>query len=151
MADNATPLKQVSELSSADSPELDGLEFDAIETAVLETPRGRWFLAEYARRVRAQDHDRIEAALARIEARISGAPIVDREVVAHDAAVTVPQKLVDLAETLRARGVDEQTCAHIEAQARALMDAASRRNLVGAVELLEKGIRDTRKTPAARS
>lgn len=149
MADDARPLKQTSGLSKVEPPELDGLEFDAIETAVLETPRGRWFLQEYARRVRAQDHDRIESALARIEARLSGSVLVAREVAAPDASVSVPQQLVDLAEALRARGVDADKCAHIEAQARALMDAASRRNLAGAVELLEKGFRDPRKTPAA--
>lgn len=149
MADHATPLKQISELISAELLEHDGFDFDAIENAVLETPRGRWFLREYARRVRAQDHDRIESALARIEAHISGSAIVDRELMAPDAGANVPQQLVELAEALRARGVDEDKCAHIEAQARALMEAASRRNLAGAVELLEKGIRDPSKTPAA--
>ncbi len=145
MAENATP-KQTSELSSAELLEHDGLEFNAIEAAVLETPRGRWFLREYARRVRAQDHDRIESALARIEARLSESASVNS---APDVAVTVPHQLVRLAESLRARGVDERTCAHIEAQARALMDAASRRDLAGAVEALEKGFREQRKMPAA--
>ena len=31
------------------------LDFDAIETAVMETARGRWFLKEYARRNRHAD------------------------------------------------------------------------------------------------
>ena len=145
MAENATP-KQTSELSSAELLEHDGLEFDAIEAAVFKTPQGRWFLREYARRVRAHDHDRIESALARIETRLSESASVYP---APDAAVTVPHQLVHLAESLRARGVDEQTCAHIEAQAHALMDAASRRNLAGAVEALEKGFREQRKMPAA--
>ncbi len=148
MADNLTPLEKA---PGPDSPELlehDGIEFGAIEAAVLETPRGRWFLREYARRVRAQDHDRLEAVLARIEARLS-ASADDEHRAPTQTAGSVPEQLVDLARALRRRGVSEQDCAHIENQARALMEAASRRDLAGAVEALEKGFRQSLKTPAA--
>ncbi|MDP2356838.1 MAG: hypothetical protein Q8M31_12360 [Beijerinckiaceae bacterium] len=148
MADDAMPLRRPSEASGAELLEHDGIEFDAIEAAVLETSRGRWFLREYARRVRAQDHDRIESTLARIETRLSDCGIADRGAMTH-APMNVPQQLVDLAKALRARGVSEQDCVRIETQARALMDAASRRAIVGAVEELEKGFRDSRKMPAA--
>lgn len=40
-------------------------DFDAIESAVMETPRGRWFLAEFARRTRAAETDRLLEAIER--------------------------------------------------------------------------------------
>jgi hypothetical protein len=53
-------------------------EYDAIEAAVLETARGRWFLAEYARRNRHTDTDLVldsiagmKEALRELEARIN--------------------------------------------------------------------------------
>jgi hypothetical protein len=48
-------------------PGLNEADFEVIEAAVMETARGRWFLAEYARRCRAQDTDRILSAIARLE------------------------------------------------------------------------------------
>lgn len=50
-------------------------EFAAIEEAVLSTARGRWFLAEYARRIRAGETDRILLALAGLATRLeTGTP-----------------------------------------------------------------------------
>lgn len=45
-------------------------DYAAIEEAVLSTARGRWFLAEYARRIRAGETDRILLALAALAARL---------------------------------------------------------------------------------
>ena len=42
-------------------------DFDAIEAAVMESARGRWFLVEYARRNRHADTQVLLAALARLE------------------------------------------------------------------------------------
>lgn len=42
-------------------------DFDAIEAAVMETARGRWFLAEYARRNRSADTLQLLQVLERIE------------------------------------------------------------------------------------
>ena len=42
-------------------------DFAAIETAVMETARGRWFLAEFARRNRSADTDKVLEAIARLE------------------------------------------------------------------------------------
>lgn len=42
-------------------------DFDAIEAAVMESARGRWFLVEYARRNRNADTQLLLAALARLE------------------------------------------------------------------------------------
>lgn len=46
-------------------------EFAAIESAVAATARGRWFLAEFARRVRARDVAPMAAALERVERRLA--------------------------------------------------------------------------------
>ena len=47
-------------------------DYEAIEGAVMETARGRWFLAEYARRNRHADTAMLLKALDRIEAAIGG-------------------------------------------------------------------------------
>jgi len=46
-------------------------DFDAIEDAVMETAKGRWFLSEYARRLRAQNTDHVLGAITRIEAHLA--------------------------------------------------------------------------------
>ena len=53
-------------------PPLSETDYNAIEAAVLETMRGRWFLAEYARRNRQADTTMLLAALDRIEAALGG-------------------------------------------------------------------------------
>jgi chemotaxis regulatin CheY-phosphate phosphatase CheZ len=47
-------------------------DYEAIEAAVMETARGRWFLAEYARRNRHADTTMLLKALDRIEAAMRG-------------------------------------------------------------------------------
>jgi hypothetical protein len=46
---------------------LNEADFETIEAAVMETARGRWFLAEYSRRCRAHDTGRILGAIDRLE------------------------------------------------------------------------------------
>jgi chemotaxis protein CheZ len=53
-------------------PLLSQADYEAIEDAVVETARGRWFLAEYARRNRHADTTMLLAALDRIEAAVRG-------------------------------------------------------------------------------
>jgi chemotaxis protein CheZ len=56
-------------------------DYEAIESAVLETNRGRWFLSEYARRNRHADTKMLLTAIDRLEAAIRGertAESVDR-------------------------------------------------------------------------
>lgn len=56
-------------------------DYEAIEAAVMETTRGRWFLAEYARRNRNTDTDVVLTALDRVERtlrRDRAAPDIDR-------------------------------------------------------------------------
>jgi chemotaxis protein CheZ len=60
---------------------LSDADYEAIEDAVLETNRGRWFLAEYARRNRHADTKILLAAIDRLEAAMRGertAESVDR-------------------------------------------------------------------------
>ena len=56
---------------------LSDADYEAIEGAVMETARGRWFLAEYARRNRNADTTMLLKALDRIEAAMRGERSVD--------------------------------------------------------------------------
>jgi chemotaxis regulatin CheY-phosphate phosphatase CheZ len=56
---------------------LNEADYEAIEAAVMETARGRWFLAEYARRNRHSDTTMLLKALDRIEATIGGKKSVE--------------------------------------------------------------------------
>jgi chemotaxis regulatin CheY-phosphate phosphatase CheZ len=53
-------------------PLLSETDYDAIQAAVMETTRGRWFLAEYARRNRQSDTTMLLGALERLENVIRG-------------------------------------------------------------------------------
>jgi chemotaxis protein CheZ len=57
---------------STSSAPLSEADYDAIESAVMETMRGRWFLAEYGRRNRSADTRMLLSALDRIEASLRG-------------------------------------------------------------------------------
>jgi hypothetical protein len=63
-------------------------DFDEIEAAVMETARGRWFLAEYARRHRAADTAAVLEVLARLETKL--AATIDRAGVQPVAAAPAP-------------------------------------------------------------
>lgn len=85
------------------SPPVISLEdYDAIAAAVMETERGRWFLAEFARRNRAADTEAVLDALAAIEARLAERPVHQN---AHSAPATEAVDRIaaaaDLAESLR--------------------------------------------------
>jgi hypothetical protein len=47
-------------------------EYDAIEAAVMETARGRWFLREFAKRNRNADTEAVLAALGKLEQAMNG-------------------------------------------------------------------------------
>ena len=46
-------------------------DFDAIQEAVMETPRGRWFLDQFATRLRAAETAQLTAGLHRLEKAVS--------------------------------------------------------------------------------
>jgi hypothetical protein len=66
MADEAFALSPI----SASAAPLSETDFDAIREAFMETSRGRWFLAEYAKRNRSADTAMVLDAVARIEQTI---------------------------------------------------------------------------------
>jgi len=98
-------------------------DYEAIEAAVVETVRGRWFLAEFARRSRVDEMRQMLDAVARLEQ-------VVREQHAQPADPSIRllvQRLKEVAQSLdrmvaemRVGGLDERFCAGIESQARAV-------------------------------
>jgi chemotaxis protein CheZ len=79
-------------MSNTPAP-LSEADYSAIEAAVLETARGRWFLAEYARRNRHADTLMLISALDRIEAAVRGQGSVD-------SADRIRFDLVDMAKAI---------------------------------------------------
>src|SRR4051794_1416712 len=53
-------------------------DYGAIATAVMETSRGRWFLAEYARRNRNADTSAVMDAIGRLEKAVEGGKAAGR-------------------------------------------------------------------------
>ncbi len=53
---------------------LDADDYEAIEEAVMETVRGRWFLAEFARRQRSAEMAELRELLLRLEAKLPASP-----------------------------------------------------------------------------
>lgn len=98
-------------------------DYEAIESAVMETARGRWFLAEFARRSRVDEMRQVLDAIGRLEQVVA-----DQRPLPADPSVRllvqrlkeVAQQLDGLAAELRLQGQDAALCARIEAQARAL-------------------------------
>lgn len=97
-------------------------DYEAIEAAVVETVRGRWFLAEYSRRSRVDEVRQMLDGLARLEQTVR-----DQHLPADPSIRLIVQRLRDVSQTLeglvadmRADGVDEHYCRDIEAQARAV-------------------------------
>ncbi|MGO9134006.1 MAG: hypothetical protein ACLP8A_08165 [Methylovirgula sp.] len=98
-------------------------DYEAIEAAVLETVRGRWFLAEYARRSRVDEMRQLLDAVGRLEQ-----VVVEQRTLPADPAIRllvqrlkeVSAHLDGLAGEMRAHGSDADFCARLEAQARAV-------------------------------
>lgn len=129
-------------------------EYDSICAAVMETVRGRWFLAEYSRRNRHADTDIILAAIDRIETAIrSKTPISASEQLrgelsealgliteartalagaqphpqATDEVMLSLTTMRELADVMRQRGVDGLFCTQLEARVAALVAALAPR------------------------
>jgi hypothetical protein len=98
-------------------------DYDAIEAAVVETVRGRWFLAEYTRRSRVDELRQMLDGLARLELTMR-----EQQQLPADPSIRllvqrlkdVSQRLEAVAGEMRADGVEAHYCADIEAQARAV-------------------------------
>jgi uncharacterized protein with PIN domain len=79
-------------------------DFERIEAAVRETERGRWFLDEFARRVRTAEGARMASALDRLEERAALRQAADDE--ARHQVRRVASLLGTLVECLNAREAD---------------------------------------------
>lgn len=97
-------------------------DYETIEAAVMETVRGRWFLAEFARRSRVDEMRQLLGAFARLEQ-----VVCERASAADPSIRLLVQRLKDVAQSLdrmvaemRAQGLDERFCAGVEMQARAV-------------------------------
>jgi hypothetical protein len=98
-------------------------DYEAIEAAVMETVRGRWFLAEYARRSRVDEMHQLLDAVGRLEQVVT-----EQKAMPADPAIRLlVQRLKDvggqlngIAAEMRLLGNDADLCARIETQARAL-------------------------------
>ncbi|MCC0016832.1 MAG: chemotaxis protein [Rhodobiaceae bacterium] len=69
-------------------------EYSAIEAAVMETARGRWFLAEYTRRNRNSDTKLVLDAVTRLESSLKSQPA------SANAAADIRLDLIDMAEAI---------------------------------------------------
>ncbi len=102
---------------------LNEADYETIEAAVMETVRGRWFLAEFARRSRVDEMRQMLDAFARLEQVVR-----EQQPSAADPSIRLlVQRLKDVAQSLdrmaaemRVGGLDERFSAGIEMQARAV-------------------------------
>jgi molecular chaperone GrpE (heat shock protein) len=107
----------VSPEGAASAPDV---EFDAIESCLAASERGRRFLAEYARRRRVEDSLRIMTAIDRIEARsLRGEIDRVRERLESERVAEIARQLSDVLKELR-------PVADARTRARALESAPTR-------------------------
>jgi hypothetical protein len=97
-------------------------DYDAIEAAVVETVRGRWFLAEYTRRSRVDELRQMLDGLAKLEQTVR-----DQQLPNDPSIRLLVQRLRDVSQTLeilagkmRDEGIGEHYCRDVETQARAV-------------------------------
>jgi len=98
-------------------------DYDAIEAAVMETVRGRWFLAEFARRSHVTEMRQMLDAVARLEQVVTAnqaAPADPSVRLLVSRLKEVGEGLALLVGDMRADSIDEKYCDGVEAQARAL-------------------------------
>jgi len=136
MSDDPLPLTKI----LAGSPE--NADYDALFAEIMATERGRWFVAEYARRSGKTDTQRLLGAIARVETAVrDDFPAFARELVDLAAAVgrveteiaasgtptpnglLATERIQDIAFALREREVDAALCDALEAALRDLCEA----------------------------
>ena len=93
-------------------------DFDRIEAAVMETERGRWFLTEHARRIRAEGADAVMASLSHIQDSLNRSETrLETDAVQRIIgwAEAIEERLRDLAWRLREEG-SNSACATVESE-----------------------------------
>ena len=106
MTDDITPPSRLAPVSLAEA------DYEAIEQAVMETARGRWFLAEYARRNRHSDTVAVLDAIGKLESAVSvprSTPDVDRvRMEIREMAHAIARTKAEIA-AIKPEGVDAGT------------------------------------------
>jgi hypothetical protein len=102
-------------------------DYDSIHAAVVETVRGRWFLAEYARRSRVDEVKEMLAAIGRLEKVVTGdralpppANVSPHLRLLAQRADEIATRLSEIADDLRDSGADPYLCDDLDAQVRAI-------------------------------
>jgi len=102
-------------------------DYDSIHAAVVETVRGRWFLAEYSRRSRVDEVQEMLSAIGRLEKIVTGTKSLPPPADASphvrllaQRADEIAARLLDIAEDLRESGADPYLCDDLDAQVRAI-------------------------------
>lgn len=141
-------------MQNAPPPGLAATDFDTIQSAVMETARGRWFLAEYARRNRMADTRMLLDAIARLENAVVAGPLARTDAPAPDAlaatAAQIAGRLADIGWDLRERGFADDVCAAVERQAAAVQGLEARLDGGGGLRL-ESALPLTESQPAPAS
>ena len=109
-------------------------DFDDIHSAVMETSRGRWFLAEYARRNKVGDTRMLLDAIARLENVLGAGPAAVTSLAATGSASgpfaatagQIAERLADICWDMRERGLADDVCAAVDRQATAVQGLARR-------------------------
>ena len=101
------------------------VDYEAIEAAVTETVRGRWFLNEFARRNRAAEMRQVLDAIGRIEGVVASGqaalPPADPSIrLLMQRIKEIAGQLDMLSMDMREAGVDERYAAAVEKEARAV-------------------------------
>jgi hypothetical protein len=104
-------------------------DYHAIQAAVMETVRGRWFLNEFARRTRAGEIRLMLDAVERLEHVVTGRGLPFAELPPQARLIVqrageISDRLLALAQGMRADDLDEALCSSLEAQARAVAGLA---------------------------
>jgi hypothetical protein len=100
---------------------LSAADYDTIAAAVMETARGRWFLAEYARRNRQSDTEMVLSAIARLE-RLCTVPVVLPEL-GPELSETA-RTIAELRDDLDRGGASARLSARIQETAAGIIEAA---------------------------
>ena len=101
------------------------VDYEAIEAAVTETVRGRWFLTEFARRNRLAETRQLLDAMSRIESAVAGGqvalPSADPSIrLLIQRIKEIAGQLGDVASEMREAGVEDHFVAAVDLQARAV-------------------------------
>lgn len=109
-------------LSHAPTDDSSEAEYRAIEAALLETARGRWFLAEHGRRARRLDSALLDDAISRLQTSLRQPPALLGQLQSEIEALRA--HLAETRSTLLARTASPTEAASSAIQPQAILKAA---------------------------